>query len=113
MIHISGSSERSTGLIMVEPYRMRRITGFLDPFTNSKTSGFQTVQSLLALGSGGLFGVGLGNSGQKFLYLPERHTDFIFAVIGEEGGFIASVAVLALFFLIVKRRSCGSKGIFS
>lgn len=91
------------GLIMVEPYRMRRITGFLDPFTNSKTSGFQTVQSLLALGSGGLFGVGLGNSGQKFLYLPERHTDFIFAILGEELGFIGTVTVILLFALLLWR----------
>ena len=90
-------------LIYVEPYRMRRITAFLDPFAQAQTAGFQTVQSLLALGSGGLFGVGLGNSGQKFLYLPERHTDFIFAILGEELGFIGTITVIFLFALILWR----------
>lgn len=90
-------------LIYIEPYRMKRITGFLDPFANAKTSGFQTVQSLLALGSGGFFGVGLGNSGQKFLYLPERHTDFIFAILGEELGFIGTLTVILLFSLLLWR----------
>lgn len=90
-------------LIAIEPYRMRRITAFLDPFAQAKTSGFQTVQSLLALGSGGLFGVGLGNSGQKFLYLPERHTDFIFGILGEELGFLGALVVLILFALVLWR----------
>jgi len=91
------------GLIYQEPYRWKRIIGYLKPFETASNEGYQTVQSLYALGSGWLFGIGLGNSRQKFLYLPERHTDFIFAIIGEELGFIGIFLVILLFFLFIWR----------
>ncbi|MFZ5944149.1 MAG: putative lipid II flippase FtsW [Bacillota bacterium] len=90
-------------LIIQEPYRLKRIVGYLKPFETASNEGYQTVQSLYALGSGWLFGIGLGNSRQKFLYLPERHTDFIFAIIGEELGFIGILLVILLFFLFIWR----------
>ncbi len=71
---------------IVEPYRMARLTAFLDPFSDAGDTGFQAVQALTAIGSGGLFGVGLGESVQKIFYLPEAHTDMILAIIGEELG---------------------------
>ncbi len=85
------------------PYRIRRILAFLDPWADPSGKGFQTIQALLALGPGGLFGLGLGQSKQKFLYLPENHTDFIFAMIGEELGFVGVTLVILLFFLLVWR----------
>jgi len=84
-------------LILSVPYRMRRILIFVDPWRDTQGSGFQIIQSFLALGSGGLFGVGLGQSRQKLFYLPESHTDFIFSIIGEELGFMGTVAVVILF----------------
>ncbi len=89
--------------ILIEPYRLKRIFSFLDPFSDPTGSGWQIVNSLYALGSGGLFGVGLGNSRQKMLYLPERHTDFIFAIIGEELGIIGAMAVVLLFLYFLYR----------
>ncbi|MEN6324901.1 MAG: putative lipid II flippase FtsW [Syntrophomonas sp.] len=89
--------------IAIEPYRAIRFIAFLDPWKYAQTDGFQTIQSLYALGSGGLFGVGLGMSRQKFFYLPEQHTDFIFAILGEELGFIGVFVVLALFLLLAWR----------
>jgi cell division protein FtsW len=86
--------------IHMESYRAHRLTSFLDPFADPLNHGFQSVQSLYALGSGGLAGVGLGNSIQKFQWLPEAHTDFIFAIIGEELGLIGCVSVVAAFFLL-------------
>uniref|UniRef100_A0A7C4ELQ3 Probable peptidoglycan glycosyltransferase FtsW n=1 Tax=Thermodesulfovibrio aggregans TaxID=86166 RepID=A0A7C4ELQ3_9BACT len=86
-----------------EPYRWKRITSFLDPWADPQGSGFQLVQSLIALGSGGLTGQGLGEGKQKLAYLPEIHTDFIFAHIGEEMGFIGVCAVVVLFFLVCMR----------
>jgi len=83
------------------PYRMRRITSFLDPWKDARGSGFQLVQSFIALGSGGLLGVGLGASKQKLFYLPESHTDFIFAIIGEEMGFFGAAATLLLFAVMI------------
>ncbi len=89
------------GLVMlfvtVEPYRVRRFTSFLDPFATYHDSGWQGAQSIFALASGGLSGVGLGASREKWGYLPEAHTDFIYAIIGEELGLLGSLAVLALF----------------
>lgn len=79
------------------PYKRARVLAFLDPWKDAQNAGFHIVQSLLALGSGGIFGLGLGASRQKFFYLPEAHTDFIFAVVGEELGLLGTVAVLALF----------------
>lgn len=90
-------------MILIEPYRMKRLTSFLDPFADPMGSGYQVIQSLLALGSGGLFGVGLGRSVQKTLYLPEPQNDFIFAIIGEEIGFIGCVAVIVCFMLLIWR----------
>lgn len=89
--------------IAAAPYRMRRITAFLDPWADPQGKGYQTIQALLALGPGGLFGLGLGQSKQKFLYLPENHTDFIFAMIGEELGFVGASLVVILFFLFAWR----------
>jgi cell division protein FtsW len=88
---------------VLEPYRVRRLMAFLDPWRDPQGSGFHIIQSLLALGSGGLFGVGLGESRQKFLYLPERHTDFIFAILGEELGLIGTAVVIGLFAFIAHR----------
>lgn len=84
-------------LIIAKPYRMRRVMAYLNPWADPEGSGFQLIQSLVALGSGGLLGVGLGESRQKLFYLPAAHTDFIFSVIGEELGFFGTTAVLVLF----------------
>ncbi len=86
-------------LIVMEPYRIRRILAFFDPERDPQGVGFQIMQSYVALGSGGLFGVGLGQSNQKLFYLPASHTDFIFSIIGEELGLLGTLAVLSLFFL--------------
>jgi len=84
-------------LARIDPERWSRITTYLNPWSDPTDSGYQIIQALLAFGSGGLFGVGLGRSRQKWFYLPERHTDMIFAVLGEEMGFIGAVLVLLLF----------------
>ena len=84
------------GLVMMKPYRVRRIVSYLNPWADPEGAGFQLIQSLVALGSGGLFGVGLGESRQKLFYLPAAHTDFIFSVIGEELGFIGATVILIL-----------------
>ncbi len=89
--------------IYFEPYRMRRFLAFLDPKADPQGTGYHIIQSLYALGSGGLFGMGLGQSKQKFLYLPENHTDFIFAIIGEELGFIGASLVILLFIMLAWR----------
>ncbi|MGI6132682.1 MAG: putative lipid II flippase FtsW [Bacillota bacterium] len=86
-----------------DPVRMRRLTSFLDPWADPLDSGFHIIQSLLALGSGGLVGTGLGLSRQKFYYLPEQHTDFIFAIIGEELGFLGAATVVFLYALLAWR----------
>jgi len=86
--------------LAMEPYRLRRITSFLNPWDDAQGSGFQLVQSFIALGSGGLTGVGLGSSKQKLAYLPESHTDFIFSIIGEEFGLIGVIFVIALFLTL-------------
>ena len=86
-------------LVFSVPYRRKRMLIFLNPWSDSRGSGFQIIQSFLALGTGGLFGVGLGQSKQKLFYLPESHTDFIFSIIGEELGFIGAAAVVVLFGL--------------
>jgi cell division protein FtsW len=87
-------------LVLVQPYQQARLTAFLDPWATQSSTGFQSVQGQIALGSGGLFGVGLGQSVQKAFFLPEAHTDFILAVIGEELGFVGVSAVIALFGMI-------------
>ncbi|WP_137789737.1 stage V sporulation protein E [Bacillus sp. E(2018)] len=91
------------GLIISAPYRIKRITSFLDPWSDPLGSGFQIIQSLYSLGPGGLLGLGLGQSRQKFGYLPEPQTDFIFAILSEELGFIGAVFVLILFSLLLWR----------
>ena len=85
--------------ILIEPYRMERITSFLDPGGDPGGAGFQLIQAKIALGSGGLFGVGLGESLQKAFYLPEAHTDMIAAVIGEELGMVGIGALVGLYGL--------------
>ncbi|MFC2140357.1 FtsW/RodA/SpoVE family cell cycle protein [Candidatus Auribacterota bacterium] len=80
-------------------YRRKRILSFLNPWEDPQGISFQIVQSFIALGSGGLFGVGLGESKQKLFYLPEAHTDFIFSIIGEELGFLACILILSMFLL--------------
>ena len=89
--------------IYMAPYRLKRIMTFLDPWADPRGSGFQIIQSYLALGSGGLFGRGLGESKQKLFYLPEPYTDFIFAVLGEELGLLGAVSVIGLFGLLIWR----------
>jgi cell division protein FtsW len=89
--------------ILGEEYRRQRLLAFLDPWGDPQGAGFHIIQSLLALGSGGFLGVGLGNSRQKFFYLPERHTDFIFSVLGEELGLLGTGAVVVLFALFAYR----------
>ncbi len=121
MMFLSGVRLRylfSLGTIMIpliiylihEPYRWRRIISFLDPWKDQTGAGFQLVQSLIAFGSGGLFGVGIGNSKQKLSYLPAIHNDFIFSLIGEETGFIGAICVVILFLLIfLKGVSIGTR----
>lgn len=89
--------------LISEPYRLKRVIAFLDPWKDPQGSGFQLVQSFIALGSGGLTGVGLGEGKQKLSFLPEIHTDFIFAHLGEELGFITAVSVIILFVLLFIR----------
>ena len=89
--------------VLTSAYRMRRLVAFLDPWEASQAGGFQLVQSLIAFGSGGLSGLGLGQSRQKMFFLPEAHTDFVFALIGEELGLLGALAVLALFAVVALR----------
>ena len=91
------------GFAAMEPYRLRRIVSFMDPWADPFASGFQLTQALIAVGRGELFGVGLGASIQKLFYLPEAHTDFIFAVLAEEFGLAGVILVLSLFLLLVTR----------
>jgi len=91
------------GLILSAPYRIKRILAFLDPWSDPLGDGFQIIQSLYAIGPGGLFGLGLGQSRQKFFYLPEPQTDFIYAILAEELGFIGASFVILLFALLLWR----------
>ncbi|MGH4050416.1 MAG: stage V sporulation protein E [Clostridium sp.] len=90
-------------LIFTASYRMKRLMNFTDPFADSQGAGYQLVQSLLALGSGGVTGSGIGQSRQKCLYIPEPHTDFIFAIIGEELGLIGCAFIILLFIVFIWR----------
>lgn len=90
-------------LMLSEEYRRKRFFSFLNPWEDSLDTGYHIIQSLYALGPGRLLGVGLGRSRQKFFYLPEPHSDFIFALIGEELGFVGAATVLILFFLLIWR----------
>ncbi len=90
-------------LIFSAEYRLKRLLSFLDPWQDYATTGFQLCQSFMALGSGGIFGVGLGESKQKLFFLPEAHTDFVLAVIGEELGLLGTAAMMGLFAMFVLR----------
>lgn len=89
--------------VLARPYQRARVLAFLDPWKDPQNTGFHIVQSLLALGSGGLLGVGLGESRAKFFYLPEQYTDFIFSILGEELGLAGTVGVIVLFVVFVYR----------
>lgn len=103
LLSLVGSGVMVSLVIMMAPYRMARLTAFLDPWANPYGSGYQLTQSLIAFGRGGFWGNGLGNSMQKQFYLPEAHTDFIFAVISEEMGLVGAMVVLCLYGLFFFR----------
>jgi len=90
-------------VMLTAEYRLRRLLTFMDPWREASSSGFQVVQSLIAFGSGQLWGRGLGESRQKLFYLPEAHTDFVFSVVGEELGLLGALVVLVLFGIITVR----------
>ena len=91
------------GMVVLAPWRMKRIFAFWDPFASAKGAGYQLIQSLLAIARGGLAGLGLGEGKQKLFYLPEPHTDFIYAVVGEELGLIGALCVVAAFVVLLWR----------
>ncbi len=93
----------AVGLIASAPYRMERIFAFLDPFADISDTGYQIANSLYAIGSGGIFGLGLGMSRQKLLYLPEPHNDFIFSIVCEELGLVGAMVVIVLFVMLIWR----------
>ena len=105
-------------LVFTSPYRLARLTGFLNPWQDPFDTGFQLTQSLIAIGRGQLFGVGLGESVQKLFYLPEAHSDFVFAVTAEEFGLLGSVAVIVLYLtltwraLLIARRAAKRSQLF-
>ena len=115
LLFLAGGHARHLGLIVlaalpplavaiwVAPYRLRRIFAFIDPWSDPRGSGFQIIQSWLAFGNGGILGEGIGASRQKLFYLPEAHTDFIFAIVGEELGFVGALAIVALFVVLIWR----------
>lgn len=99
----AGAALTLAAAAVASPYRMRRLLGFLDPWKDPYKTGFQLTQSLIAIGRGEWFGVGLGASVQKLFYLPEAHTDFVFAVLAEELGFVGVVLVISLVLLVSYR----------
>ncbi|MED4958207.1 stage V sporulation protein E [Paenibacillus macerans] len=107
ILHLAGLAGLGTlgfvGLILAAPYRLKRITAFLDPWSDPLGAGYQIIQSLYAIGPGGLAGLGLGMSRQKYSYVPEPQTDFIFSILAEELGFIGGLLVLLLFLILVWR----------
>lgn len=107
MAHMIGLGAAGSALAVMlalsKPYRLKRILSFIDPWKNPSEEGYHIIQSLYALGSGGLIGVGIGQSRQKFFYLPEPQTDFIFSVIGEELGFIGAAFVIIAFMFFIWR----------
>jgi cell division protein FtsW len=103
MLFVAGAVVAMAALAITSPYRMKRLTGFLDPWSDPFDSGFQLTQSLIAIGRGEWFGVGLGDSVQKLFYLPEAHTDFVFAVFAEEFGLLGSLLLIALFLALLWR----------
>ena len=103
LIFFSTALVAMVSLAITSPYRMKRLTGFLDPWADPYDSGFQLTQSLIAIGRGEWFGVGLGDGVQKLFYLPEAHTDFVFAVFAEEFGLLGSLVLIALFLALLWR----------
>lgn len=115
MIYIAGARYRDLSIISLlagsvmaviawaEPYRVKRLVNFVDPWQDPYNAGFQLIQALIAIGRGEITGVGIGSSVQKLFYLPEAHTDFIFAVFAEEMGFIGVLVMIALFVLMIYR----------
>jgi cell division protein FtsW len=105
--HLGGAGGLALGIFVLQavarPYRMRRLTAFLDPWHSARGAGFQLTQSFIALGEGGGWGTGLGAGRQKMFYLPQAHTDFVFAVVVEEFGMIGALVVFALFCMILFR----------
>lgn len=93
----------AVAFIIFEPYRLRRLLNFTDPWKDPSGNGYQLIQSFYALGSGGITGLGLGQSRQKTLYMPEPHNDFIFAIIGEELGLIGCIFIITLFVILIWR----------
>lgn len=115
MLFLCGARKKTLGLLLApvlvllpvilvaEPYRVRRLVAFVDPWATPKAEGFQLIQSLFGLGNGGLFGVGFGNSTQKYMFLPFAESDFIFSIVGEEFGFLGCILFMAVLgFLIFK-----------
>jgi cell division protein FtsW len=100
---IGAGAAAFVALVFAAPYRLKRVVSFLDPFQDPLGSGYQVIQGLYALGSGGLFGLGLGKSKQKYFYIPEPQNDFIFAIIGEELGLIGCIVVMMLYMILVYR----------
>jgi cell division protein FtsW len=98
-------------LVAISPYRMMRVVSFLSPFSDASGKGYQLIQSLIAVGSGEVWGVGLGSSQQKLFFLPAAHTDFIFAVISEELGFVGGLCIIAAFLVILWRGLLLAKGV--
>ena len=103
LLFVSGTLVIMVAMALASPYRMARITSFLDPWADPFNSGFQLTQSLIAVGSGGWFGAGLGGSIQKLFYLPEAHTDFLFAIYAEEFGLVGVAALIALYLWFLLR----------
>jgi len=103
MVLIAGCIAAVAGLILSQPYRLERLMGYADPWADQFGAGYQLTQSLIAFGRGDWMGVGLGNSIQKQFYLPEAHTDFVFAIVAEEFGLLGSMIVIALFSILVYR----------
>ncbi|NNF40038.1 MAG: putative lipid II flippase FtsW [Woeseiaceae bacterium] len=103
LVFFSATVLAMAALAVASPYRMKRLTGFLDPWADPFNSGFQLTQSLIAIGRGEWFGVGLGDSVQKLFYLPEAHTDFVFAVFAEEFGLLGSLLLIGLFLALLWR----------
>jgi cell division protein FtsW len=100
---LAGAAIAAALAILTSPWRMARVEAFLDPFAHREGAGYQIVESIVAFGSGGLWGVGLGDSRQKLFYLPEAHTDFIGAIVAEELGFVGVMVLLAAFLVILWR----------
>ena len=107
IVHIAGLTALflpvAVGMLLFKSYRITRLMAFLDPWKDPRRSGFQIIQSLISFGSGGPFGVGIGDGMQKLFYLPEPHTDFILAVIAEESGFIGVGLILFLYVILIVR----------